>query len=319
MKKKLVCSLLIMALSLTACGRINNSLDGKEKDSLTVSEYSPDIIEITENDNDVQTKHQEVTLSGQGGTISLQIPVGWESISFPDCGDYNSYKIRFYPKNIEKGYIELSHITSFGVCGTGLSEEKITIAGDTASMGTYDNHGYWDFISFDGKNKGLVATAISVEDWIDEYTTQAMEILNSASLNKENSSETEGLHYEDTKVEDIGLSLNIGNVSQTGAELYFAQYEGNPKGNLQYGDGFIIEKLEKGEWLEAPIALEGDYGFNDIAYPITNEDVTDFKIDWEWLYGVLEPGEYRIGKEVIDFIETGSHEKYMIYVHFIIN
>ena len=146
-----------------------------------------------------------------------------------------------------------------------------------------------------------------------------MDVLNTASINKESSSETEGLHYDDTKVEDIGLSINIGNVSQTGAELYFAQYEGNPKGNLQYSDDFIIEKFDSGEWIDAPIVLEGDYGFNDIAYLIANNDVTDFKIDWEWLYGELEPGEYRIGKEVIDFVESGSYDKYMLYVHFIIN
>lgn len=319
MSKKIVCSILIVALSLTACGRINNPLEGKEKKSLTVTEYSADVLEVKENDTDVQTKFQEVALSGQGGTISLQIPEGWESISFPDCGDYSSYRIRFFPENIEAGYIELSYMKSFGVCGTGLFEEQITIAGDTANMGTYDKHRYWDFISFKGKNEGLVATAFSVEDWKDEYTTQVMDILNTASINTESSSETEDLYYDDTKVEAIGLSLNIANIDQTSADLYFTQYEGNPKGNLQYSDDFIIEKFDKDEWNNAPIVLEGDYGFNDIAYSITNNDIIDFKIDWEWLYGELEPGEYRIGKKVIDFVETGSYDKYMLYVHFIIN
>lgn len=38
-----------------------------------------------------------------------------------------------------------------------------------------------------------------------------------------------------------------------------------------------------------------------------------------WMKGDLEPGEYRIGKEVMDFVETGANDKYMVYVHFIIN
>jgi hypothetical protein len=319
MKKKFVCSILLIALSLTACGRIDNTTEPPEKNSLFAADNTSNILEVKENDSNGLAKSQEVTLSGQGGTISLQIPEGWKSISFPDCGDYVSYKIWFYPENIEKGYIELSYINSFGVCGTGLFEEEITLAGDTASMGTYDNHAYWDFIAFKGKNKGLVANAFSVEDWSKEYTIQAMEILNTASINTENLSKTENLHYDDTNIEDIGLSINIAKISPTGAELYFTQYDGNPKGNLEYSDDFIIEKFEEGEWIQAPIVVEGDYGFNDIAYSITNEDVTDFKIDWKWLYGELEPGEYRIGKGIIDFVETGSYDKYMIYVHFIIN
>ena len=100
---------------------------------------------------------------------------------------------------------------------------------------------------------------------------------------------------------------------------FFVQYEGNPKGNLEYGEYFIIERNVKGEWTEAPIIVVGDYGFNGIAYAITKDGVTDFKIDWEWLYGDLEPGEYRIGKEVLDFVETGSYDKFMVYAHFIIN
>ena len=106
---------------------------------------------------------------------------------------------------------------------------------------------------------------------------------------------------------------------ERGADLLFVQSDGNPKGDLQYGDDFIIEKNIKGEWKEAPIVIAGNYGFNAIAYPITKDEVTNFVIDWEWLYGELEPGEYRIGKEVMDFIETGSYDKYMVYVHFIIN
>jgi hypothetical protein len=65
--------------------------------------------------------------------------------------------------------------------------------------------------------------------------------------------------------------------------------------------------------------MSGDYGFNSIAYQLKRDEITDFKIDWEWLYGELEPGEYRIRKEVMDFVETGSNDKYMLYVHFMIN
>lgn len=127
------------------------------------------------------------------------------------------------------------------------------------------------------------------------------------------------IQYDDTKVNEIGLSISIGNISRTSAELSFKQHDGNPKGDLEYGEDFIIEKIENGIWIEVPIVVEGDYGFDDIAHQIVKEGVTDFEINWEWLYGELEPGEYRIGKGVIDFVETGSYDKYMISGHFIIN
>ncbi len=184
---------------------------------------------------------------------------------------------------------------------------------------TYDNHEYLDFIAYEGKNKGLVASTYSVDEWWDEYTEQAMEILGTVSFKAEDLSTTEGIYYDDTEAADIGLSMRINNVSRSGAELFFVQSDGNPKGDLEYGDEFIIEENVKGEWTEAPIVVAGDYGFNAIAYPITKDGANDFEIDWEWLYGELEPGEYRIGREIMDFVETGSYDKYMVYVHFIIN
>lgn len=319
MKIKMVSFMIILTMCLTACGSRNKFADTTETEPISAAEHTSGTPGAKENDIDELTKYKELSLSGRSGTISVQIPEGWESISFPDCGQYESYGIRFYPGDVETGYVVIAYVDSFGVCGTGLIEEVMTIAGDTVTMGTYDNHEYWDFIAYEGKNKGLVASTYCVDDWWDEYTAQAMEILGTVSFKAEDLSTTEGIYYDDTEVADIGLSIRIDNVSRSGAELFFVQSDGNPKGDLQYGDDFIIEKNVKGEWTEAPIVVAGDYGFNAIAYRITKDGATDFEIDWEWLYGELEPGEYRIGKEVMDFVETGSYDKYMVYVHFIIN
>ena len=86
-----------------------------------------------------------------------------------------------------------------------------------------------------------------------------------------------------------------------------------------YGEDFLIEVLKKGEWEKAPISLEGNYGFNAIGIMLPCEEISERDIDWHWLYGELEPGEYRIGKSVDDFIESGKFDKYMVYAHFILN
>lgn len=37
---------------------------------------------------------------------------------------------------------------------------------------------------------------------------------------------------------------------------------------------------------------------------------------WEQVYGAIEPGEYRIGKSVLDHRAPGDNDKYMIYACF---
>lgn len=314
MKIKLIGAILFITLCLTACGNYDNTL-GDEDGNIDGFIHPSEILEDKENDMDVLTKYQEIILPGQKGTMGIQIPEDWDSISFPE---FSECKIRFYPEDIERGYIELAYMESFGVCGTGLTEKEITIAGDTANMGTYDNQEYWDFIVFKGKNQGIVASTFEVDEGWEDYTTQVMEILNTVSMQVGEIGDTEIVNYDDSKLEEIGLSINVGKFTRTCAELYFVQSDGNPKGDLQYGDDFIIERIENDVWIEAPIVVEGDYGFNAIAYQIAKEDATSFEIDWKWLYGELESGEYRIGKSVLDFIKTGIYDEYMIYVYFTI-
>ena len=100
----------------------------------------------------------------------------------------------------------------------------------------------------------------------------------------------------------------------------FDQYDAAaPKGELSYGEDYVIEVLKDGKWEEAPITVEGDYAFIGIGYNLPCEKISEKEIDWHWLYGELVPGEYRIGKGVIDLIESGNFDKYMVYAHFTLN
>ena len=55
-----------------------------------------------------------------------------------------------------------------------------------------------------------------------------------------------------------------------------------------------------------------------MAYIIKERDITEFEINWENLYGELPPGEYRIGKKVMDFIKTGEFTDDIYYTTFTI-
>lgn len=122
-----------------------------------------------------------VSVSGAKGTIQIDLPEDWSWETYipeHDTPEMEAYGMRIYPDAVSEGYIELVYIESFGVCGTGLEETEITLAGDTAFVGTYDNGKTWNFISFQGKNQGIVALERFAHGWLDDYEEQALSILN---------------------------------------------------------------------------------------------------------------------------------------------
>ena len=46
---------------------------------------------------------------------------------------------------------------------------------------------------------------------------------------------------------------------------------------------------------------------------IPNDECVRWEIDWEWLYGSLPDGIYRLGKEITDFRSTGNYDTYRIW------
>lgn len=60
-----------------------------------------------------------------------------------------------------------------------------------------------------------------------------------------------------------------------------------------------------GEWQDAETIID-DYGFTMIGHTVgCGEEVSNF-YKWDWLYGVLEPGEYRMVYDV--FRKTEARE-----------
>lgn len=260
--------------------------------------------------------------AGPYGEISVMLPDGWKYESLPmDSGELVSgdYGIHFYPEGVAEGFIELAYIDFFGVCGTGLAQEDAEIAGSPAGIGTYDGHPYWDFISFREQNDGVVALTYQVEDWWDAYGDAVTEILDTLTFDQDKKEGGAYVFKKESENPDIGLYLSLKNVSASGATLVYNQFDAEaPTGELQDGDDFILERYIDENWEEVPVIIEGDYGFNAIAYNIPKEETTERALSWEWLYGQLAPGEYRIGKNVLDFRKTADFDKYTIYAYFIL-
>ena len=86
-------------------------------------------------------------------------------------------------------------------------------------------------------------------------------------------------------------------------------------GELQTGSRFILGKWdEENGWQEMPIKCE--VAWTSEAYFIPKDETTEFEISWEWLYGKLPAGRYIVGKEIMDFRETGDYDTHICYAEF---
>lgn len=336
MKKHVIIIALSISLLLSGCGDTQN-IENKDEDlvevniaatetyadSATISEIAANNVPENLEENSEKEITSTVAQDGPYGQLSLSMPAGWTAEACPMDSDsllsHGMYGICFYPKDVNEGCIELFYTDSFGVCGTGLYSEKTVIAGKDAKIGTYDGLEYWDFISFVVDEGNVIAMTHSVEDWWSEYDAQVLEILDTMSFDETIKEGGAYVYSRDSEAEQIALMLSLKNISSMGVTLVFNQYDKEaPDGTLRFGDDYVLEQLKEGEWEEVPVIVEGNYAFHQVAYPIAPDSETEKEIGWEWLYGELAPGNYRIKKTVDDFRESGDFDIYTIYAEFIL-
>ncbi len=115
---------------------------------------------------------------------------------------------------------------------------------------------------------------------------------------------------------DWGISLSTQEETSTGIVILCTQTGGNPTGELQTGGYYILETLQDGVWKEAPCFAE--VAWTQEAWVILPGSTAKWEVDWDWLYGELSPGSYRIGKNFMDFRDTGNYDSKMFYAEFAI-
>ena len=128
-----------------------------------------------------------VTYSENGATITLQLPDHWAySLLSADAPEYDASMtggITFWPRGREEGKIFFGFYPDlFAVCGTGLETTEMVLAGQKASVGTYDGRAVWDFIRF---NDHFTVWGQNHEAWWEEFGDEAMTILDSAVFSNE--------------------------------------------------------------------------------------------------------------------------------------
>lgn len=113
------------------------------------------------------------------------------------------------------------------------------------------------------------------------------------------------------KIDDLeGVSMIIKDVTNVGAKVIIT--DKSDRKNI-YGESYKIEKKEDNIWTE--LESINDLVFTSIGYNLKEDNTLTFDINWEYLYGKLESGEYRILK---DTSIQGEGTIHYISVEFII-
>lgn len=130
-----------------------------------------------------QEPTRAVTFTHDNVFITLQIPESWDYSLTTLENDAYSAGITFWPWGRSEGKLRFDYYPDlFAVCGTGLKSGTMTVAGQTVSVGTYDDDSLWTFLSF---GEHFAVWGENHESWWAEYGDQAMAILDSAVFGME--------------------------------------------------------------------------------------------------------------------------------------
>ena len=117
--------------------------------------------------------------------------------------------------------------------------------------------------------------------------------------------------------EELGITLTLKDMTRSGATVVCAQSGGESVKELFTGSYSIVERLTDGVWVEVEqVEFEGELAWTAEAWLVNLNGTTEWSVKWEWLYGQLPDGHYRIGKEFSNSVAPGKSEKAMIYTEF---
>ena len=134
-----------------------------------------------QNENTVKEGWQKVEVDPSTGSkkyISFMLPEDW-NYEIVNSEDYpiSDLLISFHPKDKTDGSISVGYMTGFGVCGTGLEQEKINFNGYGAWKGTYYNNTYWNFINLKDEYRDCVIINNAGDTWYADFEGVVDEIL----------------------------------------------------------------------------------------------------------------------------------------------
>ncbi len=112
---------------------------------------------------------------------------------------------------------------------------------------------------------------------------------------------------------DVSLSIKEGTLKNTGATLIL---ENNSNTSIVYGNPYWIENEENEEWFK--VKTINDLNFTLPEFGCYPNEKKEINIDWEYGYGKLSSGKYRIVKDVDFEYEDDTRKSFYVTAEFII-
>ena len=89
----------------------------------------------------------------------------------------------------------------------------------------------------------------------------------------------------------------------------------NTNNRYIFGRWFELEELNKDEWKKVNTIVDS-FIIREIGYVLSPNGELEHSFTWKGLYGVLEPGEYRIRTSFTYFRAPGDFDEYDITINF---
>jgi hypothetical protein len=111
------------------------------------------------------------------------------------------------------------------------------------------------------------------------------------------------------------VSIIIQNVSPNGISFHL---ENKTENSYTYGEDYVLYVREGNDWRIVDPIIE-KWGFTAIGYTLEPQSITDtITINWQWLFGQLPLGEYKIEKAVLFIREPGDYDRFVVDQYFTI-
>ena len=115
-------------------------------------------------------------------------------------------------------------------------------------------------------------------------------------------------------INDVYMAVEEGSVSSLGLNIIF---ENKSNKQIIFGEDYTLEKKSSNIWYEVP-ALVDDSGLSELGYELSFLQTRKIEVDWKWLYGAQDPGEYRIIKDIMDFRGSGCYGREYLATEFVV-
>ena len=110
---------------------------------------------------------------------------------------------------------------------------------------------------------------------------------------------------------DVIMTIKEGTLTNKSATLILTN---NSDKNFEYGTPYEIEVKKDGEWHKINVELD----FNMPAFQLSAKESNEIELDWEYGYGRLAEGTYRIIKVINYEYNGGKYEPFNVAVEFTI-